>query len=124
VTHPDHFVDHYPHPSIPQDCSRCGATLDGTASRGYRKRQVFDLPKPQPLQVTEHRAHLCSCPSCGESTTAAFPESVTAITPYGPNLTARVVYLQPSIPFQKTEWLRCCTMSGGSVWQRAPWARG
>jgi hypothetical protein len=31
----------------------------------YAARQVFDLPEPQPLVVTEHRAHDCRCAACG-----------------------------------------------------------
>ncbi len=32
--------------------------------------QVFDLPEPQPLIVTEHRAHGCRCAACGTQTRA------------------------------------------------------
>jgi transposase len=61
---------------------------------GHRKRQVFDLPEPQPLQVTEHRAHYCECPCCGEVTGAAFPDDVTAQTQYGARVATWAVYLQ------------------------------
>ena len=36
------------------------------AATEYQKRQVFDLPEPQPLHVTEHRAHKSWCPQCGQ----------------------------------------------------------
>jgi transposase len=55
---------------------------------------VFDLPEPQPLQVTEHRAQCCVCPYCGEETEASFPEDVTAQTQYGSRVATWVVYLQ------------------------------
>ena len=56
-------------------------------------RQVFDLPEPQPLLVTEHRAHDCRCAACGAQTRAAFPEGVTAPVQYGKRIGAFVVYL-------------------------------
>ena len=34
-------------------------------------RQVFDLPAPQPLFVTEHRAHSCVCAACGAGDVAS-----------------------------------------------------
>ncbi len=62
-------------------------------SVGHQDRQVFDLPDPQPLLVTEHRAHECRCPSCGASAQAAFPEAVAGPVQYGPNIAAVVAYL-------------------------------
>ncbi|HXR38585.1 MAG TPA: transposase, partial [Terracidiphilus sp.] len=53
----------------------------------------FDLPAPQPLIVTEHRAHACLCGNCGAETRADFPEDVTAPVQYGARLAAVVVYL-------------------------------
>ena len=61
VTDPNEVVDHYP-----SACSMCGAGLDAETSVGHSARQVFDLPEPQPLVVTEHRAHDCQCAVCGE----------------------------------------------------------
>ena len=52
-------------------------------SDGHSARQVFDLPQPQPLVVTEHRAHDCGCAACGAQTRAVFPDSVTAPVQYG-----------------------------------------
>jgi transposase len=49
---------------------------------GHVARQVFDLPEPTPLIVTEHRTHDCRCFSCGTQTRAAFPEGVTAPVQY------------------------------------------
>ncbi len=89
VTNPDKVVDHYP-----ERCRRCGVVLDPKTAADYRKRQVFDLPKPQPPEVTEHRAHLCCCSSCGETTQGTFPDDVTAAAQYGTAITALIVYLQ------------------------------
>ena len=60
---------------------------------GHIARQVFDLPEPQPLIVTEHRAHGCRCAACGTQTRAAFPDGVTAPVQYGTRIAAFVVYL-------------------------------
>ncbi len=89
VENPDKVIDHYP-----QMCTGCGEALGTEAATEYQKRQVFDLPEPQPLHVTEHRAHRSCCPQCGTATQAAFPHEVTAAAQYGAYLTALVVYFQ------------------------------
>lgn len=85
---PDVTIDHFP--SI---CPGCGETLKKDMAGDYAARQVFELPEPQPLVVTEHRAHSCRCERCGETTRAAFPEGVGAPVQYGARLAAVVVYL-------------------------------
>jgi Family of unknown function (DUF6444) len=71
---PDVVVDHYP-----QACSRCGMVLTAAMATGHGARQIFDLPEPRPLVVTEHRAHACCCTSCGARTKAGFPTEVVAL---------------------------------------------
>jgi transposase len=88
VTDPDVVVDHYP-----PACSTCGVGLDLETSVGHSVRQVFDLPEPQPLVVTEHRAHDCQCTACGAKTRAPFPDGVNAPVQYGTRITAFVIYL-------------------------------
>ena len=88
VETPDATIDHFP-----ATCSGCGDALTGAMATGHTARQVFDLPDPQPLTVTEHRAHACLCGNCGAETRAAFPEDVTAPVQYGARLAAIVVYL-------------------------------
>jgi transposase len=88
VTDPDDVVDHYP-----PACSTCGVGLDPETSVGHSVRQVFDLPEPQPLVVTEHRAHDCRCTACGAKTRAPFPDGVNAPVQYGARITAFVIYL-------------------------------
>jgi transposase len=85
---PDVIIDHYP-----QACCRCGMALTAAMARGHVARQVFELPEPRPLVVTEHRAHACCCTSCGGRTKAAFPAGVVAPVQYGPRISAVVVYL-------------------------------
>jgi len=82
------LLNHYP-----RQCATCGAPLTSEAATDDSARQVFDLPGPQPLVVTEHRAHRCQCPQCGETTRAAFPEGVTAPVQYGARITAFMLYL-------------------------------
>ncbi len=89
VAEPDKIVDH--HPRI---CSGCGGTLEPDMAADYAARQVFDLPEPKPLIVTEHRAYSCRCEACGATTREAFPEEVKAPVQYGPRIAACVVYLQ------------------------------
>jgi transposase len=85
---PDATIDHFP-----ETCSGCGGALTGAAATGHTARQVFDLPEPRPLTVTEHRAHACVCGTCGAKTRADFPDDVTAPVQYGARLAAVVVYL-------------------------------
>jgi len=85
---PDEITDHYP-----TGCAECGAPLTPQMAEDHAARQVFDLPEPQPLVVTEHRAHICRCAACGATTRAAFPEGVNAPVQYGARLAAFVIYL-------------------------------
>jgi len=89
IAEADEIVDHYP-----TTCEQCAAPLTPEmATEEYIARQVFDLPEPQPLVVTEHRAHTCECSQCGGQTQAAFPAKVTAPVQYGERIAAIVVYL-------------------------------
>jgi transposase len=88
VTDPDSVVDHYP-----TSCAVCGAAVTPAMSAGHSARQVFDLPEPRPLVVTEHRAHDCVCVGCGAHTRAAFPDGGNAPVQYGPRIAALVTYL-------------------------------
>jgi len=85
---PDATVDHFP-----ETCGGCGTALSVAMATDHTARQVFDLPEPQPLIVTEHRAFACRCPACGEHTRAAFPDDVVAPAQYGKRIAAVVVYL-------------------------------
>jgi transposase len=88
VDNPDHIIDHYP-----DACDQCATALTPEMATTYRARQVFDLPEPAPLEVTEHRAHTCECARCGSQTSAAFPAEAGSPVQYGARITAFIVYL-------------------------------
>ena len=85
---PDVTIDHYP-----ELCAGCGEPLTAAMATDHVARQVFDLPEPTPLIVTEHRAHDCRCVTCGTRTRAAFPDGVSAPVQYGKRIGAFVLYL-------------------------------
>jgi transposase len=88
IEKPDATINHYP-----AACAGCGQPLTAVMATGHVARQVFDLPEPRPLIVTEHRAHACRCAACGTQTRGAFPEGVSAPVQYGTRISAFVLYL-------------------------------
>ena len=88
VALPDRIIDHFP-----SSCTACGAAVAPAMSSGHRARQVFDLPEPRPLIVTEHRAHDCVCARCGAHNRVTFPDGVNAPVQYGPTITTFILYL-------------------------------
>jgi transposase len=85
---PDTTIAHFP-----ATCVACGAVLTAAMATEHIARQVFDLPEPRPLIVTEHRAHRCCCAACRTQTRAAFPEGIAAPVQYGKRIGALVLYL-------------------------------
>ena len=102
---PDTVIDHYP-----PACAACGEPVTEAAATGYVARQVFDLPEPQPLVVSEHRAHDCRGPACGTQTRAAFPAWVSAPVQYGQRIGAFVLYL---LHYQLLPEQRLATLMAG-----------
>jgi transposase len=88
VETPNATVDHFP-----ETCPACGEPLTAAMATDHVARQVFDIPEPRPLNVTEHRAHICRCAACGTPTRAAFPEGIAAPVQYGTRIAAFVLYL-------------------------------
>jgi transposase len=84
-------------------CQVCGVELGAVPADEYECRQVFDLP-PLKLDVTEHRAELKSCPSCGATGTARFPAGVTNEVQYGAGINALGLYLMNYhlLPYRRT----------------------
>ena len=89
VKNPDKITDHFP-----PRCQACEAALSPEESIRSAARQVFDLPPPPPLIVTEHRAHTCQYHHCGAQTRAAFPEDVTSPAQYDDGIAVLAAYLQ------------------------------
>lgn len=86
ASHVDNVIDH----PVPQRCP-CGAPLDETRARIHERRQVFDIPVAR-YQVTEHHTRQLRC-ACGVVHQSAFPEGVTEVVQYGPNVRALAVHL-------------------------------
>ncbi|MEQ8376530.1 MAG: IS66 family transposase [Roseibium aggregatum] len=80
-------------------CGACRHGLTAEMIEGAEKRQVFDVPPPR-LEVTEHQAAIYCCAHCRATTTAAFPDGVTAHVQYGKRIRAAAVYcnVQQLIP--------------------------
>jgi len=104
----------------PAQCRHCHGSLGAGHSIGIERRQVIDLV-PARLRVTEHRAEVVRCPSCGQRTKAEFPESVRATVQYGPSVLARALYLHDYqlLPYARTtetmKELFGCAMSAGTL---------
>lgn len=92
VAHPDYIVEHRIDRRAGR-CQHCESSLRGAKPVGVEKRQVFDLPENLAVEVTEHRAEICSCRCCGRTVKAAFPEAVKAPAQYGERLKTMVLYL-------------------------------
>ncbi|MGJ5206847.1 IS66 family transposase [Bradyrhizobium sp. HKCCYLR20261] len=84
----DHTIIHRP-----ATCGHCQAALGEEPLDLVDRRQVFDLPAPRPLLVTEHQRYRCRCSGCGAVTTGSFPPEVRAPVQYGARLSAVVTYL-------------------------------
>jgi transposase len=85
VADPDVVIRHEP-----AHC-RCGRDPSRGEELRVERRQVFDLP-PAQVVVTEHRVVTRRC-RCGQTSTGAPPERVSAPVQYGPRIAALIVYL-------------------------------
>ena len=88
VDNPDQIVEH-----IPNQCPGCSATLSKSDVVKFSARQVFDIPEPSPLIVTEHCGYTCQCKGCGAEVPANFPDGVNACVQYGDNLASVAAYM-------------------------------
>ena len=88
VAKPDEVIEH----SVDQ-CDSCGSDLSAAPVLDYEKRQVFDIPPPPRVHVSEHRAQVKACPCCHSHSKALFPEQVTQPVQYGNRIQATAVYL-------------------------------
>lgn len=74
----------------PVSCQGCAAVLVEVPVAALRRRQVFDLPEPAPVEVTEYTAEVKCCPRCGVRAMGAFPAGIDAAAQYGPEVTTKV----------------------------------
>ena len=74
----------------PAACARCESSLLEVPVREVRRRQVFDLPEPVPVEVTEYAAEVKCCPDCGTKQAGVFPAGVESSVQYGPEVIAKV----------------------------------
>jgi transposase len=79
--------------TLPVTSCPCSADLSHEPVTGYDYRQVFELPQPK-LEVTQYQGEIKTCPKCGQSVKASFPEMVNAPAQYGPRFRGLLVYLQ------------------------------
>jgi transposase len=99
----DRFVSHRP-----TACEQCQHNLaDQPVLEGFEPRQVFELPPPYRLHVTEHQSYTIKCPQCCHCTKAAFPASVTNWVQYGAAFRAVAVYL---VCYQLLPYQRACEL--------------
>lgn len=74
----------------PGVCTGCETSLLEEPVREVRRRQVFDLPEPAPIEVTEYAAEIKRCPACGTKQSGAFPAGVESAVQYGPDVITKV----------------------------------
>lgn len=74
----------------PSACAGCEASLLEESVREVRRRQVFDLPEPAPIEVTEYLAEVKCCPGCGTKQAGVFPAGVDSAVQYGPEAVTKV----------------------------------
>ncbi|ECL9256591.1 IS66 family transposase, partial [Campylobacter jejuni] len=84
---PDHTITH-----SPTYCTCCHTSLNHEPVKGYRIRQVYDLP-PIQIEVTEHKVEQKECPHCHSIQEAQFPSTVSRPVQYGPNIKRLIPYL-------------------------------
>lgn len=108
---PDH-IEYY----SPDNCSCCGRSLKNGELCCIEKRQVYDLPPPPKIEVTEHQSFTIRCPHCGAKSSGNFPESVINPVQYGPRIKSYLTYLAhyQFIPYKRLTEL-CADLFGFSI---------
>jgi len=108
---PDHIQPHKP-----EFCHFCRKSLENANTIKIEKRQVFDLPPPPHIEITEHQAHTIRCNHCGKKSSGKFPQDVTKPVQYGSRIRAYVSYLThyQLIPYERTAEL-CSDLFGFSI---------
>lgn len=110
-SNPDHIETH-----SPEVCSCCGRSLENGTIIGIEKRQVFDLPPPPSIEITEHQSLTKICIHCDGKTSGTFPHGITQPVQYGSRIKACLSYLvhYQFIPYERaTE--ACYDLFGVSI---------
>jgi transposase len=101
-------ADHYEYCKLDlsEHCD-CGEPLSLAKVLEDVRRQLWDLPPPPPLVVTEWRAQSRCCQNCGKVHTAQFPEGIDQMIQYGPGVQGIVFYLSQYqlIPYKRNQEL-------------------
>lgn len=106
------------------ECKSCGRSLKRVQAQSYRRRQVFDIPKPL-MEVTEHQCEVKECPRCGRMTMASFPAGLTKAAQYGNTIKSIGTYLMQYqlLPSERTQSalqdLFGCSVSEGTLFNWA-----
>jgi transposase len=100
-SHPDQVV-----PCHPQACRECGRDLTGVEGHERGRSQQVELPQVAPV-VTELVRYRCTCPDCGEKTTAPYPDGWDPRQTFGPRLQLLLAYLHHC---QHVSYARLCRM--------------
>ncbi|MGG0261905.1 transposase [Bacillus mycoides] len=87
TTTPDHTITY-----SPTHCTCCDMSLKHEPVKGYRIRQVYDLP-PILIEVTEHKVEQKECPHCHSIQESQFPSTISRSVQYGPNIKRLIPYL-------------------------------
>ncbi|PHD52016.1 transposase [Bacillus toyonensis] len=87
TTTPDHTITY-----SPMQCICCNTSLHHEPVKGYRIRQVYDLP-PIQIEVAEHKVEQKECPHCQSIQESQFPFTVSRPVQYGPNIKRLIPYL-------------------------------
>jgi len=82
----------------PNQCSGCQAPLSGDDASPFR-HQVIEIPPIKPV-ITEDQWHQLTCPACGATTRAPWPDGVPSGT-YGPRVHATVALCSGSYRLSK-----------------------
>jgi len=97
VAKPDYIIRHK------ADYCTCGKCLENTELDKTEIRQVFEIP-PMSIKVTEHQGEIKTCPDCGLTNKANFPEDIKQPTQYGDRIKSLFIYFNSYqlIPYERT----------------------
>lgn len=77
-------IDHYP-----QQCGKCGASVNESISSQIYRHQIVEVPPVQPI-VIEHRFHQITCTCCGRENQAPEMAEIIGKGGYGARVAAYV----------------------------------